>query len=217
MKILVQRIKKMNYIKSNLTFIALIAASFVNVANASVIFFDDFDDGILMNNPLYASNNNGIIVSDPLEVDNALSFSSASSSPLNSVSMSSTTGLVYLSFDYLGTCDDLSGGCGGYLLPQGAGNSWLGTSSTANNWGYTLTDDNTWHHYQISYAATNFSFSVMDWNGVGNALGGDAFFDNIRISDTGFEAPPPAPIPEPMSLALFALGVFGLTARRFAK
>jgi hypothetical protein len=203
----------MNYTKSTLTSIVLIAGFFVNVANAGVIFFDDFEDGILMDNPLYAANNKGIIVSDPLEGDSALSFSGVSTgSDLNSVTMTSSTGNVFLSFDYMGTCVGLTGGCGGYFLLPEAGNGWIGTSTTANNWGFTLTDDNTWNHYKVSYAATNFSFKLQDWKGVGDEIAGDAFFDNIRFSDTGF-----AVVPEPMPLAIFALGIFGLTIRRFAK
>jgi hypothetical protein len=206
----------MNFIKSTLTSIALIAGSFVNVANAGVIFFDDFEDGILMDNPLYASNDSGVIVSDPIEGDSAFNFSSSDfGADLSSVVLTSTTGTVYVSFDYLGTCAGLSGGCGGYILFPEAGNGWLGTDGAA--WGFNLVDDNTWNHYEISYSATTFNFVMQDWGGVGDAIAGDAFFDNIRISDTGFEASPPAPIPEPMSLALFALGVFGLTASRFAK
>jgi hypothetical protein len=208
----------MNYIKSTLTSIALIASSFVNVANAGVIFFDDFEDGNLMNNPLYASNASGVIVSDTLEGDNALSFlPSPPDSYLESITMTSTTGNVFLSFDYLGTCDGLTNGCGGYMKLNESGNGWIGTSGIGNNWGFNLIDDNTWNHYEVSYAATTFTFILQDYFSVGDGIAGDAFFDNIRFSDTGFETPPPAPIPEPMSLALFALGVFGLTARRFAK
>jgi hypothetical protein len=203
----------MYYIKSILTSIALTASCFVSVSNAGVIFFDDFEDGSLVSSPSYSAIDSGIIVSDPLESDNALSFNDTGGS-LDSLTMTSITGNVFLSFDYLGTCGALSGGCGGYLLLPQAGNNWLGTSTAGNNWGYVLTDDNTWNHYEIFYTATTFNFRVMDWSGVGDGIAGDAYFDNIRFSDTGFAT---SLVPEPASIALFALGLLGLTSRKLIK
>lgn len=182
-----------------------------NVANAGVLFFDDFEDGDLMNNSLYSKNDHGIIVTDPLEGDKALSFNGTDGgSDLDSVVLTSTTGNVFLSFDYFGSCN-LSGGCGGYFYLPESGNNWIGTSSAHNNWGFNLTDDNTWHHYEVSYTATNFTFRLEDWNGVGGNIAGDAFFDNIRFSDEGFAT---QAVPEPSTLAIFALAICGLASRR---
>ena len=194
-----------------------------NVAHAGVIFFDDFDDGSLMNNPHYASNTNGIITTDPLEGDSALTFDgTAGGSDLNSVLLTSHTGNVFLSFDYLGTCGNLLNGCGGYLdLPQ-SGKGWIGTGVPHNGWGFTLEDDNEWHHYEVSFIATNFTFTIEDWSGAGGNVAGDAYFDNIRFSDDGFAASATIPepstlVPEPSTLAIFALGLMGLASRRFNK
>ncbi|MFT5298148.1 MAG: hypothetical protein ACI9VT_002594 [Psychroserpens sp.] len=116
----------------------------------------------------------------------------------------------------MGTCNNLAGGCGGYFnLPQ-SGKQWIGTSSAFNNWGFNLIDDNTWQHYEVSFAATSFVFALEDWAGVGSNIAGDAYFDNIRFSDDGF-ASSTATVPEPTTLAIFALGMMGLASRRFKK
>jgi len=203
---------KVNFL--NVALVALII-SVSSVANAGIIFFDDFEDGNLMNNPLYQKNDHGIIVTDPVGGDKALSFNGTDGgSDLDSVLLTSSTGMVYLSFDYLGTCNNLAGGCGGYFyLPQ-SGKGWIGTNSAHNNWGFNLIDDNTWQHYEVSFAATNFTFRLEDWSGVGANISGDAFFDNIRFSDDGFAS---TSIPEPSTLAIFALGMIGLASRRFKR
>jgi len=202
---------KKTLLKAVLVGFILSSSCLVNIANAGVLFFDDFEDGNLMNNPLYKKNDHGIIVTDLIEGDKALSFTDIDfGSDLDSHQLTSTTGNVYLSFDYLGTCN-LVRGCGGYIFLPRSGNDWIGTSTAFNNWGFTLTDDNTWHHYEVSFSATDFTFRLEDWGGAGNGIAGDAFFDNIRFSDDGFAT---QAIPEPSTLAIFALGIFGLVSRK---
>jgi len=205
---------KNKILKAILVGLVLSASCLVNIAHAGVLFFDDFEDGILMNNPLYKKNDNGTIVIDFIEGDKALSFTGVDfGSDLDSKKLTSTTGNVYLSFDYLGTCN-LARGCGGYIFLPKSGNNWIGTSTAYNDWGFTLTDDNTWHHYEVSFAATDFTFRLEDWGGAGAGIAGDALFDNIRFSDDGFAT---QEVPEPSTLAIFALGILGLASRRLKK
>jgi hypothetical protein len=100
-------------------------------------------------------------------------------------------------------------------LPQ-SGKRWIGTSSAYNDWGFNLTDDNTWQHYEVSFAAISFTFTLEDWGGVGSNIAGDAYFDNIRFSDEGF-ATANTIVPEPSTLAIFALAMMGFRARRLKK
>ncbi len=197
-------------------FLSTISISFLlaiscllNVAQAGLIFSEDFENGLAFGaGENWNSNISAIIVTDPLQGDSALSFSQLiGGGDLKSNTITSTTGKFYVSLSYLGTCN--SSDCGGFFWNSLT--SWVGTHPSYPD---LLVDNGMWTTYMVELTGNSMSIHFEDWSGSGGTAG-DAFFDNIVISDTSFEET--MPVPEPSTLAIFALGMIGLAARRFKK
>ena len=180
-----------------------------NMAYSGIIFSENFENGLSFGSgENWNLNQSAIIVTDPLQSDSALSFSQLiGGGDLKSNSITSTTGKFYVSLDYLGTCGNSD--CGGFFWNSITG--WVGT-----NPGYPdlLVDDGAWTTYMVELTGNSMSIHFEDWSGSAGTVG-DAFFDNIIISDTSFEET--MPVPEPSTLGIFALGIMGLASRRFKK
>jgi len=192
-------------IKKLLLPLALLAVS--SSVQSSILFSEDFENGLsFAGGGNWSSNYSGIIVSDPIETDSALTFGRLyGGGDLRSDYFNSTTGLFNISFDYLGTCQ--TNNCGGFFWNSRTG--WDGTTSPYRD---TLIDDGSWHTLSFDVTATLLQIRLEDWNGSGG-VAGDAFFDNIVITD-GVAA-----VPEPSMIALLGLGLvgFGFSARRKRK
>ena len=180
-----------------------------NVAHAGIIFFEDFENGLSFGaGENWSFNDSSITVTDPLQGDSALSFAQLiGSGDLESNSITSTTGKFFVSIDYLGTCGNSD--CGGFFWNSLTG--WVGTNPSYPD---LLVDDGTWTTYTVELTGSSLNIHFEDWVGSGGAVG-DAFFDNIVISDTSFEET--RSVPEPSTLAIFALGIIGLASRRIKK
>lgn len=176
---------------------------------AVTLLFDDFESGAL--SPLkWGGGSQGIVVLDPIQGDHALRFTGLQvGGDLLSVAIGGS-GSYILSFDYLGTCTHQD--CGGFIGHE-PGDVWdYGSqpsySTTANptgsGSGLYLVDDNTWHHYSISFTAgTAVRLQVEDYSESGG-VAGDALFDNILVTST----------PEPATTVALGLGLIGVALGR---
>jgi hypothetical protein len=167
--------------------------------NASTVFFDDFESDLSQ----WSSNRSGVIVTDPIEADNSLSFSLLSSGgDIVSIPINNPTGQYILSFDYLGTCGNSD--CGGFIGYE-PGDVWVaGTGSFRRL--YDLEDTGQWEHYSLSFTGPlSISLQVEDFSGSGG-VAGDVYFDNIKVDA----------VPLPSAIWLFGAGLIGLAgiARR---
>ncbi len=192
-------------IRIKITILQIIIMFFPSTVFSSILFFEDFETGLSQ----WTTNYSGVIVDDPLENDKALSFTSTNwAGDIISQQISNPSGNYILSFDYLGTC--LDNDCGGYIGYE-PGDSWLGGTG-ADGVPDLLLDTGEWEHVVINFSApTTLSLQLEDFRDSGSTAG-DAFFDNILLTD----ANGPSSVPVPATVWLFGSGLLGLigVARR---
>lgn len=195
----------------------LITAFAASPASAYTLTQDDFETGL---NGWTGKNNGwtgGVIVDDPLNTgNNVLSFSrTVGGGDIFSIdTFNEPDGDYILSFDYLGTCGD--GDCGGYVgISTGYPDShrWLAGTGSASGATASIPDTGQWEHVEISFNTGMQDFHLMleDFSGSG-AGAGDAFFDNIRLTDAN--GPTSSAVPEPFTPLLMATGLAALVLRR---
>lgn len=182
----------------------------VNAIGAT-LFFEDFENRDLSNN--WTGKNDGpysgIVVPDPIESDNALTFENftVQGDIFTKQTFSDPSNNYTLSFDYLGTCEgDNCGGFIGYSYGLPDVHDWLG--GTDPKYPDLLPDTGQWEHVSIQFSIPG-SFHIMleDYRASGWTAG-DALFDNILLESQ--------PVPEPSTMILFStgLGALGLVAYR---
>lgn len=200
---------KSKFLSTILTSFLFAISCFSTVTHAGIIFSEDFENGLSFGaGENWNSNISAVIVEDPLQGDSALSFSQLiGGGDLKSNTITSATGKFFVSFNYLGACN--SSDCGGFFWNTIS--SWVGTHPSYPD---LLVDNGEWTTYMVELQGNSMSIHFEDWVGSGGVTG-DAFFDNIVISDTSFEET--LPVPEPSTLAIFALGIIGLVSSRFKK
>lgn len=181
--------------------LALLLALGGSSLSAGVIFSENFE-GTLTGN--WAANAHGQIVTDPANSTNhVLNFSDLQGAGDLFSNILPVASTYYIEFDYYyGTAFAYGGGFVGVDAP---GETWLlGDCNGCYSTYSTALDglsSSTWHHIQLAVPATDIGSGPTQLKleqFVGSA--GNAYFDNIVISNDGFAAP------EPGTLLLIGIG-----------
>lgn len=201
--------------------VRILSASFaIALPLHAASFSEDFESGLAQWTGKSGGSSSGLIVADPLHSgrNNVLSFANFGyGGDLFSTVTISNTGLVSISFDYLGRADSQSkpGDFGGFLgiakslapINEGQDIIWYaGTIDSYPSLLTTLADDGLWHHYQFTVDGTAlgaFRLVLEDFVGSGGSPC-DVYFDNLSV------IPTPNQVPEPTTASLGLLG--GLAA-----
>lgn len=198
----------------------LLAAVFLaapRIASATTINIDNFEGSLAAWNPV----GTGVIVVDPLNSGNhALSFTGLGSGGDIWTASRYLLSDYWLTFDYLGYRGGATPDSGGFIGgdPDGSNGppeQWLGGTSASGGPVQLLTDDGAWHTYTVHYTGplnvAGIYIKAEDWVN-SDGFTGDAYFDNIKLSDTDLRTT--AAVPEPATLALLATGLGALGARK---
>ncbi|MBL1320279.1 MAG: hypothetical protein COA63_004360 [Methylophaga sp.] len=192
------------------TFLAILLLASASISNASTLFFEDFESGLGQWDDAYQGFNAQTVV-DPLNASNqVLNFTAlrGGGDLFSSNAFTSTTSNSFiLSFDYLGTCggENCGGSIGISSTTGGGAHTWLG--GTTSPYPDLLPDTGSWEHVSIAFSSS-FAIHLMleDWSGSGG-IAGDAYFDNILLTDAN--GPTLSSIPVPAAIFLFAPALIG--------
>ncbi len=190
-----------------------------SMANADIIFSDDFESGLGAWIGKNGGPHTGMIVSDPLGgTNNVLTFTGlvAAGDMFTAESLNLDASKTYrLSLDYLGlegpyTRAGDTGGYVGFSVGTPGVHSWQWATGTVSGASDVLIDDGQWRTYAFDFTVNDIGIGssvrlmLEDFSGSGG-VAGDAFFDNISI----------ATIPAPASaFALAGLALVGGRKRR---
>lgn len=183
-------------------------------------FAEDFESGLAQWTGKSGGTHSALIVADPLGSGrgNVLTFSKFGyGGDLFSALTISNSGLVSISFDYLGLADhdSIPGDFGGFfgiatsLTPKAEGQDifwYAGTIDSYPSLLTTLADDGLWHRYEFTVngsALGAFRLTLEDFVGSAGSPC-DVFFDNIMVTQI------PTSVPEPTAATMGLLG--GLAA-----
>jgi hypothetical protein len=178
--------KAMRINRGLILFLILTTPFFPNFVFSGVLFFEDFESGLGQ----WETIGNGVIVADPLKPNNqALSFTKTwgYGDIISKPTINSRSGRYILTFDYLGTCSDNN--CGGFIGYE-PGDVWLGgTDIRFPGLSVQLPDTGRWERVTIFFSGpTSIQFQLEDWYGYDRSalIAGDAYFDNILLTDDVF-------------------------------
>ena len=189
----------------------------VITAPAVTLFSENFESDLSAWTGKSGGNHHGQIVSDPLDSGNkVLNFTAlnAGGDIFTATTFDSTTSDDFiLSFYYLGldtgsgTPDNL-GGFIGYSEGLPGSHHWLG--GTGGGYPDLLPDTGQWEQVIIPFTVGgNIHLMLEDFSGSGG-IAGDAYFDNIVLTDLKGTSP----VPVPGTILLFSTGLAGLAGVR---
>jgi hypothetical protein len=197
----------------------MLVVSFLPVSglHASLVYFENFENGLSDWTGKNEGAHTGAIVADPKQGDKALTFTDITSRGdvfTTTAASNFAVGAYRLEFDYLGlfvdgqVVDDFGGFIGisdDFVNVDRSDHRWLlGTALEGGAEGGNLIDDDNWHIYSVNFTAVyDFHLILEDfqWSG---GIAGDVFFDNIKLYS----------VPEPTMLMLLAIGGIGMSVVR---
>lgn len=190
-------------------------------AGATILFTENFQSGDLRTSH-WGESASGLVTEVPSSSGNyALSFAEINWGGDTFSSLINTTGAdtYLLSFDYLTTEPCSIRGGGGFVGLDADGQKdwdtgWFQGDPTLHSVYFTPPSTDGWRNVNITFSLSDSwsSFSLMfeDFR----APAGDAFFDNIVLSDSNRAT---SPVPEPATMLLFGIGILGLAGTRLRK
>ena len=157
---------------------------------AGVLFFEDFETGLVQWTGKTGQPHHGVTVSDPVSSGRGkvLTFTAMNGfGDIFSTSVLSSTNTIAISFDYLGLRNAGSGAgdLGGYFgISDGLPGTQTWLASTASDGSVRLVDDGQWHRVTIFLNGSQAgSFHLMLEDYAASSIPGDTFFDNIMVAE----------------------------------
>lgn len=203
----------------NIILSMLLICLFSSPVFANTIFFEDFEDNLSRWVGKDGGAHNGVIATDPIEGDRALTFTALNYGGDIFTNQTFFADSYILSFDYLGTCS--TGDCGGFIgysynlnpkydiavYPLGD-SEWLGGTGGISIYPDLLPDTGVWEHVTINFSTIQSvgAYLMLEDFVTSNPYYGDVFFDNILLTDSAGATT----VPEPSTLFLFGSGLVGL-------
>lgn len=204
-----------------LFFILMLGLS--GVSHAATLLSEHFEQTLAKWDDTFNGLNAQIVV-DPLDPTNQVLRFSALRGGGDLMSVAPITGQTggnyILSFDYLGTCG--SDNCGGFVgvstgtNPPGA-HQWIGGTTTGGAaYPDVLPDTGVWEHVTIVFTTAIDPIHLMleEWTG-GDAIAGNAYFDNFLLTDANGATLPPAAVPVPLWTSILTMLLLGFLIFRF--
>lgn len=169
------------------------------MANAKTLFQEDFEGDLSK----WTTRGSSTTVTDPLNTGRGqvLSFTRlASGGDLRGQSVSNPTGKYTLSFDYLGLAKtgSVSDDFGGFIGAIGSYGPWLaGTQANYPGDGYGglkyhLQDTGKWTHVTFDFTGNTSIYLILEDFSGSKGVVGDAYFDNILLTDEQGADPEPS-------------------------